>query len=73
MIDKKQLQNVEYFSYLGCMIINDARGTRAIKSMIAITKAAISKNKDSFHQQIGLKFKEETSKVLCMEHCFIWC
>jgi hypothetical protein len=23
---------------------------------------------DSFHQQIGLKFKEETSKVLHLEH-----
>ena len=28
---------------------------------------------DSFHQQIGLKFKEETSKMLHLEHSFVWC
>ena len=28
---------------------------------------------NSFHQQIGLKFKAETSKVLHLEHCFVWC
>jgi hypothetical protein len=28
---------------------------------------------DSFHQQTGLKFKEETSKVLHLEHSFLWC
>jgi hypothetical protein len=28
---------------------------------------------DSFHQQTGLKFKEETSKVLYLEHSFVWC
>jgi hypothetical protein len=25
------------------------------------------------HQQTGLKFKEETSKVLHLEHSFAWC
>jgi hypothetical protein len=28
MIDQKQLENVEYFNYLGSMITNDARCTR---------------------------------------------
>jgi hypothetical protein len=28
---------------------------------------------DSFHQQIELKFEEETSKVLHLEHSFAWC
>ena len=28
---------------------------------------------DSFHQQIALEFKEETSKVLCLEHNCVWC
>jgi hypothetical protein len=28
---------------------------------------------ESFHQQTGLKFKEETSKVLHLEHSFAWC
>ena len=28
---------------------------------------------DSFYQQIGLKFKEETNKMLHLEHGFVWC
>jgi hypothetical protein len=36
-------------------------------------KRSIQQEEDSFHQQIGLKFKEETSKVLHLEHCFVWC
>jgi hypothetical protein len=27
----------------------------------------------SFYQHIGLKFEEETSKMLHLEHGFIWC
>jgi len=30
-------------------------------------------NKDTFHQQIGFKFKEETSEVPQLEHSFVWC
>jgi hypothetical protein len=36
MIDQKQLENVEYFSYFGSMITSDARCTREIKSWIAV-------------------------------------
>jgi hypothetical protein len=39
MIGQKQLENVEYFSYLGSMITNHARSTREMKSKIAMTKA----------------------------------
>jgi hypothetical protein len=39
-IDQKQLENMEYFNYLGSMITNDARCTREIKSRIAMAKAA---------------------------------
>jgi hypothetical protein len=35
-IDQKQLENEEYFNYLGSMITNDARCTREIKSRIAM-------------------------------------
>jgi hypothetical protein len=38
MIDQKQLENVEYFNYLGSMITNDAQCTREIKSRIAMAK-----------------------------------
>ena len=33
----------------------------------------IQQEKDSFHQLIGLTFKEDTSKVLHFEHSFVWC
>jgi hypothetical protein len=36
--DQKQLEDVEYFSYLGSMITHDARCTREIKSRIALEK-----------------------------------
>jgi hypothetical protein len=72
MIHKKQLENVEYFNYLGSMITNDARCTLEIKSRIAMAKAALKKKK-TFRQQIGLTFKEESSKVLHLEHSFVWC
>jgi hypothetical protein len=28
---------------------------------------------ESFYQQIGLKFEEETSEMLHLEHGFVWC
>jgi len=38
-----------------------------------MAKAAFSKEEDSFYQQIGLKFEEETNKMLHLEHGFVWC
>jgi ribulose kinase len=72
MIDQKQLEIVEYFNYLRSMIANDARCTREIKYIIAMAKATFNKKKN-FSQQIGLKSKEETSKVLHLGHIFVWC
>ena len=72
MIDQKQLENVEYFKYLGSLLTNDGRCTREMKSRIAMAKAAFS-NKKTFYQQIGLKFEEETNKMLHLEHGFVWC
>jgi len=40
---KKQLENVEYCSYLVSMVTDDARCTREIKSRIAMAKAAFNK------------------------------
>ena len=37
-----------------------------------MAKAAFSKKK-IFHQQTGLKFKEETSKMLHLGNNFVWC
>jgi hypothetical protein len=70
MIDQEQFENVEYFNYLGSMITNNARCTREIKSRIVMAKAAFN-NKKTFHQKSVLKFKEETSKVLHLEHSFV--
>ena len=58
MWDQNLLQNVEYFDYFGSMVTNDTGCTREIKSKSAMAKAAFSKKKkNSFRQQIGLKFK----------------
>jgi hypothetical protein len=47
MIDSKQLENVQHFSYLGGILTNGARCTREIKSRIVMTKAAFNKKKNS--------------------------
>jgi hypothetical protein len=52
MIDQKQLENVEYFNYLGSMITNYARCTREIKSRTAIAKAAFNNNKKLFNSKL---------------------
>ena len=72
MIQQNQLQNVEYFNYFGSMIANDARCTREIKSRISTEKSSIKKE-DSFHQQIELEDKLQTSEVLHLEHSFLRC
>jgi len=36
-------------------------------------KSSFQEGGGSFHQKIGLKFKEETSTVLHVEHSFVWC
>ena len=61
MIDQKQLENVEYFNYLGSMVTTGARRTREIKSRIAMKKAELNR-KNNLHQRIGLEFKEKTIK-----------
>jgi len=34
---------------------------------------AVFNKKTLFYQQIGLKFEEETSKMLHLEHGCVWC
>jgi len=38
MIEEKEQENVEYFSYMCSKVTNDARRTREIKSRIVIVK-----------------------------------
>jgi len=36
-------------------------------------KSCIQQEENSVYQQIGLKFEEETNKMLHLEHGFVWC
>jgi hypothetical protein len=66
MIDQKQLENVEYFNYLGSMVTNDARCTHEIKSRIAMAKAAFNKKKTLFTSKLDLNLRKKLVK------CYIW-
>jgi hypothetical protein len=63
MLDQKQLENVEYFNYLGSMIMNDARCTCEIKSRIAMAKAAFNK-KTLFTSRLDVNLMKKLIKVL---------
>ena len=43
--------------------------THACLNLILI----LHKKEESFYQQIGLKFEEETSEMLHLEHGSVWC
>jgi hypothetical protein len=55
MIDQKQLENLEFFKYLGSMLTNDGRWTCKIKSRIAMAKAAFNKKRALFTSILDLK------------------
>jgi len=67
MIDQKQLENVEFFKYLGRMLTNDGRCICEIKSRIAMEKAAFNK-KTLFNSKLDLNLREKTTfgARLCM-------
>ena len=66
MIDQKQLENVEYFKYLGSMIANDARCTSEIKSRIVMAKAAFNRNNTLSTSKLDLYLWKKLVK------CYIW-
>ena len=72
MVDKKQLQNLKYFNYLSNMIRYFARYILQIEIQDRHGKSSIQQEEDFFHQQIGLKLKEETCEVLHLEHGTLW-
>jgi hypothetical protein len=55
--------NVEYFSYLGSMIANDARCTRDTKSWIAMANTAFNE-KTLFASKLDLNLGKKLVKVL---------
>ena len=38
-----------------------------------LRNCCFQQEEDSLYQQIGLKFEEKTSKMLHLEHGFVWC
>jgi hypothetical protein len=50
------------------MITNDARWTNEMKSRIPIPRAAFNKKTTLFTSKLDLKFKDETSKMVHLEH-----
>ena len=66
IIDQKQLENLEYFKYLGSMLTNDGRCTCEIKSRIVMAKAAFNKKKTLFTSKLDLNLRKKLVK------CYIW-
>jgi hypothetical protein len=73
MINQKQLENVEYFNYLGSMITNDARCTTEIKSRFTMAKAAFNKKKNLFTSKLYLNLRKKLVKCYILGHSFVWC
>jgi hypothetical protein len=75
MTDQNQLESMECCNYLRCLITSDANvhvSTRDVESRIDVTQATFNK-KNSFHQQAGLKVKEDATTILQVEHTFVRC
>jgi hypothetical protein len=58
-IDQNQLEDWEYFNYLGSTITRDARCTCEIKSRIATAKAAFNKKKNIFTSKLDLNLRKK--------------
>jgi len=63
----------EWLTQFICVALVIKRVTFFFLHPIAMAKAAFSKKKTLFYQQIGLKFEKETNKMLHLEHGFLWC
>ena len=63
MTDQEQLENVEYFSYLGSMITNSARSTGALKCRTVTVKAAFNKKQNLCTSRFDLNLRKKL--VIC--------
>jgi len=61
-MDHKQLENLEYFNYLGSIIKSDARCTREFKSSIVIAKPTINKKKAYFAIKLDAHIRKQLAK-----------
>jgi ribosomal protein RSM22 (predicted rRNA methylase) len=62
MVDRKQLENVEYFKYLGSILPNDGRCSCEIKCRIAMAKATLKKKRTLFTSTLDLEFRKKLAK-----------
>ena len=62
VIDQKQLEDVEYFSYLARMKTDNARCTREIKFQIALAKSEFNQKKNLFTSKWNLNMRKELVK-----------
>jgi hypothetical protein len=61
-IDQKQLENVEFFKYLGSILTNDKRCTCETKCRIAMAKAAFNKKRTLFTSTLDLGLRKKLVK-----------
>jgi hypothetical protein len=66
MIDRKQVENVKYFNYLGSLMNSDVRCACEIKSGKAVTEVAFNKKNTLFTSRLGLNLRKKLIK------CYIW-
>ena len=66
MIEQKQLENEEYFKYLGNMLTNDGRCACEMKSRIAMANTAFNKKRALLTSTLDLKLRKKLVK------CYIW-
>ena len=62
MINKKKLENVESFKYLGSILTNDGRCTCEIKCRIAMAKGAFNKQRTLFTSTLDLELRKKLVK-----------
>ena len=72
-MDQKQLENVEYFSYLGIMITKSARCTGSLTFRIATAKAAFKRKQNLCTSKFDLNWRKKVVKMPKVEHSFVWC
>jgi hypothetical protein len=66
IIDQKQLQNVEFYKYLGRILTNDGRCICEIKCRNAVAKAALNKKRTLFTGTLDLELRKKLVK------CYVW-
>jgi hypothetical protein len=62
MLDEKQLENVEFFRYLGSTLTNDGKCTCKIKSRIDMAKAAFTKTRVFFTSKMNFELMKKPAK-----------